>query len=402
MKICVIRQYYVPVDVRVRREIDVLAEAGHDVDVICLRRSGERLSERRGSVRIIRVPLRHRRGGLLTSALEHLAFLAATAVLSGGLHLTRRYDIVQVNTVPDTLVFAAVVPKLLGARVLLDLHECVPEFFASRFKTGMAHPAVGLLALAEQASIRFADHALTCTKQMRATFVRRGAPADKIDVVLNSADETVFAPERFPPKESLPGRLLLVSHGAVEERYGIDTTIRAVALLADQIPELRLVVYGEGSYRGPLERLAAAANVSDRVDFRGFVSDDDLLQGIAEADAGVVAMKRDIFRDLTHCNKMFELIAAGRPALMSRTAAVEDYFDESCFLFFESDDERDLGRAILALHEDRDLGARAVERARQVNEPYRWHHQAVRYRQVVEATPPGAGTPPPRDRKSVV
>ena len=57
------------------------------------------------------------------------------------LHLRRRYDVVQAHTIPDTVVFASIVPKLFGARVMLDLHECMPEFFSTKFGTRCATPA---------------------------------------------------------------------------------------------------------------------------------------------------------------------------------------------------------------------------------------------------------------------
>ena len=112
------------------------------------------------------------------------------------LHFRRRYELVQVHSLPDPLVFAALVPKLTGARVVLDLHECMPEFFATKFGLPLDHRAVRLIGAAEQASIRFADFAITCTEQMREAFVGRGADPDKIGVVLNAADEAVFDPAR--------------------------------------------------------------------------------------------------------------------------------------------------------------------------------------------------------------
>ena len=48
----------------------------------------------------------------------------------------------------------------------------------------------------------------------------------------------------------------------------------------------------------------------------GFVPIDELLRAIAGADVGVVAMKRDAFRDLTLCNKMYDFITMRRPAVV--------------------------------------------------------------------------------------
>jgi glycosyltransferase involved in cell wall biosynthesis len=162
---------------------------------------------------------------------------------------------------------------------------------------------------------------------MKEAFVSRGAAPGKIDVVLNSADESIFDVERYPPQPRQDGRFVLMVHGSVEERYGIDTTIHALALLADEIPGLELHVYGRGAQLPQLERLAEDLGVSDRVTFqREWLPIDQVVDALSRADAGVVAMKRDAFRDLTHCNKMYELVTMRRPAIVSRTRSVEAYF----------------------------------------------------------------------------
>jgi glycosyltransferase involved in cell wall biosynthesis len=384
-RICVIRQFYFPLDIRVRREVEALVAAGHQVDVICQARPDEPRFERQGPITIRRVPLHHRRGSALRYMFEYASFLAVATVLAGALHLRRRYDLIQVNSIPDTLVFAALVPRLLGARVLLDLHECMPEFYATKFKTGLEHQGVRLIARLEQASIRFADFAITCTAQMREAFVGRGAPPEKIEVILNSADEAIFDAERFPPQPCRSGEFTLICHGSIEERYGLDTVIKAVALLKGVIPGLRLRIFGEGSYRDELQQLTRRLGVEREVSFSdGFRPMDELLQAIAGADAGVVAMKRDAFRDLTHCNKMFEYITMRKPAIVSRPRSVEASFDASSFQLFASDDEHDLARAIRELYDDPQLGDQLVRRAAQVNEAYRWPHQRERYQRTVE------------------
>jgi glycosyltransferase involved in cell wall biosynthesis len=293
--------------------------------------------------------------------------------------------VVQVNSMPDALVFAAAVPRLLGARVLLDLHECMPEFFSTKFGTSLRHPGVRLMAAIEQLAIRYADHVITCTDQMKERFVERGAPPAKIDVILNAADETIFDPEAHPPTPREDGRFTLICHGSVEERYGHDTLIRAVGALRDRIPELRLQVFGDGSYLDDAEALVAELGLEDRVWFaREYVPMPQLLDALARADAGVVAMKRDAFRDLTQCNKMFDLIAMRRPAIISRTQSVEAYFDEDSFAWFTADDPDDLARAIARVYEEPELGDRLAEHAAEVNEPYRWPRQREIYLRAAE------------------
>jgi glycosyltransferase involved in cell wall biosynthesis len=224
---------------------------------------------------------------------------------------------------------------------------------------------------------------------MRQRFVQRGADAERIVVVMGAADETRFRPRALSPRRREPGQFTLISHGAIEERYGLDTAIRAVALLKDEIPDLRLKIFGEGSQEPKLRLLAKHLGVIDRVLFSGgYIRFDCLLSAIDEADAGLVATKRDAFRDLVLCLKMFEFVSMRKPVICSRTPAVQACFDEKSFLYFDAGDERDLARAIRQLHANPEMAARLVERAMVANEPFRWPRQRELYlslmRQVVD------------------
>lgn len=170
---CVIRCHYYR-DTRVQREVDALVGSGFDVEVICLRAEGEPRRERREGVTIHRLPLEHSVGaGAARLLAEYVAFFILAALVVSARHLRRRFEIVQVNSVPDVLVFVALVPRLTGARVLLDLQEPMPEFLATRFGVGTSNPGVRLVAALEQLSIRFAHAAITVTEPMRRAFVAR-------------------------------------------------------------------------------------------------------------------------------------------------------------------------------------------------------------------------------------
>ncbi len=382
-RICIVRQFFVPQDPRVRREIRALTGQGNSVDVVCMRGPDEARRERDGLLTIHRLPMTHRRAGVPRYLFEYIVFPLLAALYVAWLDRRRRFDLVQVNSVPDWLVFAAIGPRLRGVPVLLDLHECMPEFFATKFGTTRRHPAVRVLNFLEQASIRFASFTITCTEQMREAFVSRGAPGDRIAVVMNSTDESTFDPTRFPPRGRREGRFSLISHGTIEERYGLDTIIGAMSRLRGQIPGLALEVYGDGSCQDELRQMVEELELQEEVRFHGYVPIDELLAAIADADAGVVAMKRDAFRDLTHCNKMFDLITMRRPVICSRTRSVMAYFPTGSLQYFDADDDADLARAIDELYRYPGQSSQLVQSASTTNEPYRWMHQRDYYLSLV-------------------
>jgi glycosyltransferase involved in cell wall biosynthesis len=379
-RICIIRHYYYPEDPRSRREAEALVQAGHRVDMLTLRHPGEPVCEVINGVNVRRLPVQHYRGSYFHYAYEYGAFFVLTFLILTARFFRRRYDVVQVNSLPDFLVFAAAACKVFRARLVLDMHECTPELFCTKYGASARHPAVPILAWIEQKSLAFADQVITCTPQQRKVFASRGTPPEKIEVVLNAANSAIFRPRTPEPVMWKAGEpFQLVAHGLIAARYGLDTMVRAVALLAGEIPGIVLHVYGKGDYLPEMEALARRLGVSDRVIAHGFVPEEELLDGIARAHVGVIAAKRDNFRDLTQTQKMYEYVAMRKPVVIAETPAVRTHFDDSCFQFFASDDPADLARALRELYHSPARALAMVDEASARYRAYDWEAQRHLY-----------------------
>src|SRR3972149_256487 len=128
------------------------------VDVFALRSPHDAPQWMVDGVRVHRLDVqRHQGAGLRTYLGEYLAFLLRAAWAATREHRRRRYAAVQVHTLPDFLVFAALPRTLAGVPVLLDLHEAMPEFFRMRFPRASSPLAHRLLLVAERLSIASAD-----------------------------------------------------------------------------------------------------------------------------------------------------------------------------------------------------------------------------------------------------
>ncbi len=114
-------------DNRVRRYAETLARRGDQVDVIALRRAGQGPYNELNGVRVYRVQERTRNEkGKKDYFFRIIKFFIRSAALLTRMHRERPYDFVHVHSVPDFEVFAALVPKLTGAKVILDIHDIVP------------------------------------------------------------------------------------------------------------------------------------------------------------------------------------------------------------------------------------------------------------------------------------
>src|SRR6266566_3241724 len=151
-----------PYEPRALRLAETAANAGYEVDVICLRQPGERGNGVHNGVHIYRVPMSRSAGGsLLSTLLRWCWFLLIAGTRVTWLHLLRPYDIIHVHNMPDFLVFSALFPKLLGAKVILDVQDVSPELMAAKAKGPLRGIVRRLAIWQERISIAFVDHVVT-------------------------------------------------------------------------------------------------------------------------------------------------------------------------------------------------------------------------------------------------
>ncbi|HSR23305.1 MAG TPA: glycosyltransferase family 4 protein, partial [Candidatus Eisenbacteria bacterium] len=287
-----------------------------------------------------------RRGGAARYLVEYTAFFVAALAVVSRLGLRHRYVAVQADNLPDLLGFAAVVPRLRGARLVLTLYELTPEMVAARFR-GRSGRLLGAAArLVEAAATRWADHVIVVSRPCLQVLLGRGVPGDRISVVLNT---TPWLAERPAPAPDRAGSWTLVTHGTLVERYGVDVAIRALALLGARWPDLRLRVVGDGEQRAALAELARVAGVGDRVVFTGMLSWAETLAEVSRARLGIVPVLADGYGELLLPTKLLEYAWLGVPAVCSRLPAMEAYFPPDAVAYARPGDPEDLARQIDAL-----------------------------------------------------
>lgn len=384
---CMIVHAYYPIgEPRVQREAEALVDNHFQVDVICLCQPGEPRHAVVNDVNVYRLPVhRHKGKGLGVQFLEYWAFFFIAAWRLITLYSQRRYNVIQVHNLPDFLVFAALVPRLLGARIILDLHDLMPEFYASRFQASMKPWQESLIRWQEHVSCRFADHVITVTEPWRQTLIQRGVPPAKCSVVMNVADTRLFRRDKVSAPRAEDGRFHLFYHGTLARRYGIDLALLALNQLRCEMPDLYLTIHGRGEYLGELQTLARDLGLGESVHFStGYVPMEELPALIATADLGLIPYRRDVFTDGILPTKLMEYAALGVPAIAARTLAIEAYFDESMVQFINPGDLDDLTRCIRELYHDRSRLAALSKNTLQFNQRYNWMVQSADYVKLVD------------------
>ena len=342
---------YYATDPRPKREAESLARAGMDVDVICLRKnSSEPWHEVINGVNVFHAPLKRRRAGKVVYMAQYGWFLFCSFLFLTLRRFKKRYKLVHVHNMPDFLVFSALVPKLLGAKVILDLHDPMPELFRSIYNLPEEHYVVRWLKKMERRSIAFAHQVVTPNLAFKKLFASRSCRSEKIETVMNSPQTTIFNPDRYPAKTSsaAPNRpFILMYHGLLVERHGLDIAIRAVAKLRTKIPGIQLHMYGEPTdYSETIARLVSELKLEDVVKSHGFKTLNEIAECISTIDIGVIPNRSSSFTQINFPTRIFEYLAMYKPVIVPGTTGIRDYFSEDQILFFEAGDVDNLASKI--------------------------------------------------------
>lgn len=337
-------------DSRVMMYSKALLERGDQVDVISLKKDGQKCTEVWNGARIYRIQKRrYNEKNKLSYLLRLTKFLILSFIILTINHLRNSYDIIHVHSVPDFEVFAALLAKLTKGKVILDIHDLVPEFYASKFKTSTDSFLFRLLLWIEKASTIFSDHVIIANHLWKETLTSRSIPQHKCTAIINYPDTSIFYERRRVRNDR---KFIITYPGTLNWHQGVDLAIRAINLIKERAPEVEFHIHGEGGEKKRLMDLVSELQLSERVIFHEFQPTIEMPNVIANTDLGVVPKRASSFGNEAFSTKILEFMAMGVPVVVSDTKIDRYYFDGSLVRFFESENEEDLARSFLELIHD--------------------------------------------------
>jgi glycosyltransferase involved in cell wall biosynthesis len=362
-----------PYDPRPRRAVDALVKEGMSVDLICLADDNQLRRETLDRINVFRVPITHDRGGKFSYASRYSAFILASAAILAWRSLRHHYDLIYVHNMPDILVLSALIPKVLGAKVILDQHDPMPELATTIF--GLDEDSLGVRVIKglEKWSLARADLVLTVNIACQRIFGSRSCPKEKIGVVMNAPDEKIF-PFRAPCRSSSKDdRFVIMYHGSLVERNGVDLAVDALSAVRKEIPSVELRIYGR---KTPfLDRVMEQVRTQDleaNVRYLGPKKLEELVREIEDCDVGVIPNQSNAFTDINTPTRIFEYLSLGKPVIAPSTPGIQDYFDPQSLIFFESGNSKDLARQIQYVSSHRDEAIDIAKRGQQVYLDHTW------------------------------
>jgi len=384
-KVCMLSYSFYERDNRVMRYAEALVNRGDSVDVIALEsESGGKKHEVMNGVNVHRIQKRLKNEKSKAAYLTRLVrFLAASSLTITRNHLLKRYDVLHIHNVPDFLVFAAWLPKLMGARVLLDIHDILPEFFASKFKASSSDFYVQQLEKIEHVSCSFANHVIISNHLWLDTITRRSVPENKCSVVLNHVDQEVFYPR---PRTRKDDKVIAIFPGGLQSHQGLDIAIRAFKKVVAQFPNAEFHIYGDGNMKGDWTELSRELGLDKHVYFFPPLPIHEIAEKMANADIGLVPKRADSFGNEAYSTKIMEFMSQGIPVVASRTKIDSYYFNDSVLAFFESGNHDDLASKIISVLQQPEYREKLIVNGKKYVALNNWSIRKQEYFDIVDAS----------------
>jgi glycosyltransferase involved in cell wall biosynthesis len=266
-------------------------------------------------------------------------------------------------------------PRLFGKKIILDIHDSVPETYGGKFGK-MPKALYRLLCLEESICCGFADRLICVNEIQKEKLLKRGIPAGKMSVLLNVPDDKIFKYEK-KEQDNHKKTFDLVFHGTIDKILGIDLAIEAVSKLVGDIPGIHLHILGKGRNLEEFEKLTEKLSVKDRVHFsKKSYPVESLPNLLRNMDLGIIPNKRNMATELMLPVKMLEYTAIGIPVVSARLKTIEHYFSNNMVTYFEPENVESMANAILELYRNEKKTQEQVINARKFIEKYGWEkHQ---------------------------
>jgi glycosyltransferase involved in cell wall biosynthesis len=385
MNICMLAYSFYDYDNRIRRYAEALSSRGDNVDVIALNHNSKNSFEVLNGVNVYRIQKRTvDEKGKFSYFIKIFLFLINSTFFVTKLHFfKKKYNLIHVHSIPDFEVFATIIPKLFGTKIILDIHDIVPELYASKFNKDKNSYTVKFLLLIEKFSIMFSNHVIIANHIWEKTLLSRSVKKEKLSVFLNYPDKRYFVKTMNTKNDK--NFIKIVYPGTLSWHQGIDIVLKALDKIRDNPLKFEFYIYGEGKEKPNLIKLSNNLNLTQIVFIKDMVPLEDVPKVIYDADIGIVPKrKEDSFGNEAFSTKTLEFMSLGIPVLVSDTNIDKYYFQDNQVQFFKSGDVDDLAEKLILLMDNKELRGTLVNNSFKLLETFNWDVHKLRYFEIVD------------------
>ena len=355
----------VPPDRRVWQECLALRDAGYKVVVVSPKmKSFVKPYEVIEGIHIYRHKIVEAKG-ILGFFVEYFTALLGETFLAWKAWFNHRFKLIHMCNPPDLIFVAAWPFKLLGVRVIFDVHDLWPEMFEAKFrKRNLFYWAV---RLCQRLNYACADVVLATNETNRRAAIENGKKDPARIFLVRTAPKMPEA--NLPANPALKkGRAYLVGYvGVMGSADGVDLLIETARIIVHDLgrKDIQFLLLGDGPEFSDLIALRDRFELTEFVDMPGWANNETLVPALKTIDLGVTCDVPNGYNHSCTMNKVLEYMAFAKPQvsfdLVETRASAQD-----AGLYVSEVSARKLAEAMVALLDDpgkrEEMGRRGYER----------------------------------------
>ena len=362
--VCILTSVHQPFDVRIfHKQAKTLSKAGYDVTLIAQHKQNETMD----GVKIIGLPKHHSRFDRMTRTSFGIFRLA----------LKQKADIYHFHD-PE-LIPIGIILKLLGKKVIYDVHEDLPEQILSKYyiPSWQRKPLAAFLKLAEPLASKVFDYIITATDNIQEKFNKPG----KVIVIRNFPILDLNRNINRNIKHTRYNLKMIYAGGLTEVR-GIAQIVLALEYVNNNVELILLGEFAPKEYVNKVRRLKGFGKVR----YLGKVPFEEVPKYYSSADIGIVCFLPERNHIKAMPNKLFEYMAAELPVIASDFPLWREIIDDAgCGICVDPTDPKKIAEAILFLSNNPKVRKQMGENERKaVLEKYNWERESKKLLTVYE------------------
>lgn len=384
--ICHISFSEFPSDGRVKRYVNALIKEGYFVCVICKSDPYHMKTESGVNLFIRRLNVQKKRGNYISRTFEYVFFFKKAAFFALIYFFKYKVRLYHTHTLPDFVSMTALVPRLLGAKVILDLHEFTPEILMLRRNIPETNWLTRLSYFIEKLSIKCADELITIHEGVVKLI--GGRNKRKMTEIINGVEEGEFGDFAKVKTQNFN----LVYNGTINDTINLEEAVYALAYLlggmpAEEFDKIKLNIYGSGPALEFVMGEVKKNNLEETVIYHGKVPFKTMIEELQKMDACILPLHKIFATDMSFPIKVPEMVNLGIPIIISRLDTMQKYFPEKCFFYFEAGDHRSLAEQIMLVKNNGTLADEKSLSAKNAYEKISWEKvMKPRYLELVNKT----------------
>jgi glycosyltransferase involved in cell wall biosynthesis len=374
-------------DSRIRRQAEILEHAGYKVDIINLYHSERPKVEKFGSVTTYGILKNRSREGIVKYLGFSFLFFISVFIKLQVLAIKRKYSIIEIHNMPESLVFVTVFQKLAGTPVILDIHDLTPELFQTKWGNNNNSLLISFIKFIEKISCKYSDKVITVTDGCKELLVQRKVPKEKITLILNSPDQDILIYDTNREFRTITSGGNFLYHGTVAERFGLHTAIEAMVHINKVIPGSVFRIYGkfDEHYKKDLIRQINSLGLNENILLGGAVTLEEINGLIKNSDIGIVPYVDNFYMNLALSTKTLEYAACGMPVVTTRLQTIMSIFDNNSIAYTYPDNPEDIAQNVIKLCLNPALRRNLTENAFKTLTGISWRVMETRYLNLINS-----------------